>query len=149
MKVLFLKHVVNVWKPWEVKEVKAWYAANMLIPQWLAVEYTPAVEKKHLESQKKEERRRMGLIENRHALVEELNWQRLEFSLKAWKNGTIYGWVNESDIISAIKKKFKIELERKHIEMPDWIIKKLWEHIIYIKLWKDAMAKMFIFVKNA
>jgi hypothetical protein len=26
-------------------------------------------------------------------------------------------------------------------------LKKIWEHIIYIKLWKDAIAKMIIKVK--
>ena len=62
---------------------------------------------------------------------------------------SIFWWINESDIISAIKKAFRIELDRKHIDMPDWIIKKLWEHYIYIKLGKDSMAKMIVFVKNA
>lgn len=149
MRVLFLKHVINVWKPGEIKEVKTGYAANMLIPQWLAIEMTPDAEKKHLEKIKKEDRRRMWLIENRHSIVDELNWKRLEFSLKTWENWKIFWWVNESDIIWAIKKNYKISLDRKHINMPDWIIKNLWEHFIYINMWKDSMAKMTVFIKNA
>lgn len=148
MRVLFLKHVINVWKPWEIKEVKTGYASNMLIPQGLAVEMTPEAEKKHLEKIKREEKRRMSLIENRHSIVDELNWKRLEFSLKTWENWKIFWWVNENDIINSIKKNFKLELDRKHIDMPDWIIKKLGEHYIYIKLGKDSMAKMIVFVKN-
>lgn len=148
MKVLFLKHVVNVWKPWEIKEVKAWYASNMLIPQWLAVELTPEVERQHKEKQKKEEKHRQMLIEDRHKIVEILNWQKFDFLMKAWNNQKIYWWVWEKDIISQIKKKFKIELSKKHIDMPDWHIKKVWETQVYVKLWKDAMAKIIINLKT-
>jgi hypothetical protein len=28
--------------------------------------------------------------------------------------------------------------------MPDGHLKKLWEHQIFIKLWKDAMTKIFV-----
>lgn len=148
MKVLFLKHVVNVWKPWEIKEVKAWYASNMLIPQWLAIEFTAEVEKNYKEKQKKEEKNRQLLIEERHNIVEKLNWQKLEFIAKTWTNHKVYWWIWEKDIISLIKKKFKIELTKKHIDMPDWHIKKIWETQIYVKLWKDAMAKIFVNLKE-
>ena len=148
MKVLFLKHVVNVWKPGEIKEVKAWYAANMLLPQGLAVELTPEVEKQYKEKQKKEEKHRQMLIEDRHNIVEKINWQKFDFKVKTWTNQKVYGWIWEKDVISAIKKKFKIELSKKHIDMPDWHIKNIWESIIYIKLWKDAMAKIFVNLKE-
>jgi large subunit ribosomal protein L9 len=147
MKVLFLKHIINVGKPWEIKEVKAWFAVNMLIPKWLAVELTPEAEKKHYEKLKKDEKYRMSLIEWRYGIVEELNWKTLEFTLKTQNNDKVYGWIGEKDIIEAIKKRFKLELSKKHIEMPDWHLKKIWEHIIYIKLWKDAMAKVMVELK--
>jgi large subunit ribosomal protein L9 len=148
MKVLFLKHVINVWKPWEIKEVKSGFAVNMLIPKWLAIELTPEAEKKHYEKLKKDEKYRMSLIEWRHEIAEELNWKLLEFVLKTWNNDKVYGWINEKDIIEAIKKRFKLNLERKHIEIPDWHLRKIWEHIIYIKLWKDSMAKMIVRIKG-
>lgn len=148
MKVLFLKHVVNVWKPGEIKEVKAWYASNMLIPQWLAIEYTAEVEKKHKEQQKKEEKHRQMLIEDRYKIVEQLNLQKFDFVVKTWNNHKVYGWIWEKDIISAIKRKFKLELSKKHIDMPDWHIKKIWETQVYVKLGKDAMAKIFINLKE-
>lgn len=148
MKVLFLKHVVNVWKPGEIKEVKAGYASNMLIPQWLAIELTEKVEKEYKEKQKKEEKHRQLLIENRHKIVDELNGEKFEFIMKSGANNKIYGWIWEKDIIQAIKKKFKINLTKKHINMPDWHIKKAWESQIYIKLWKDAMAKITIILKS-
>lgn len=144
MKVLFLKHVVNVGKVGEIKEVKAGYASNMLIPQGLAIEYTAEVERKQKEKQKKDEKNRQLLIEQRHKIVEDLTWKKLDFIAKTWVNHKVYGGIWEKDIIAEIKKKFKIELTKKHIEMPDWHIKKIWESVIFIKLWKDAMAKIIV-----
>ena len=148
MKVIFLKHVVNVWKEWEIKEVKPGYAINMLLPKWLAIELTPEIEKKYKEKQKKDEAHKRELIENRHNISEKLNWQRLDFKLKTWANHKVFWAIWEKDIISEIKKKFKIELSKKHIELPEWHIKKLWESQIYVKLGKDAMAKLFITISE-
>lgn len=148
MKVLFLKHVVNVWKEGEIKDVKPGYATNLLLPQWLAIELTPEAEKKYYEKLKKQEAHKRELIENRHQISEKLNWQKLVFTLKTGTNHKVYWGIWEKDIISEIKKKFKLELTKKHIDLPDWHIKKLWESQIYVKLWKDAMAKLFIIINE-
>lgn len=146
MKVLFLKHVINVWKEGEIKEVKPGFAANMLFPKWLAIELTPKAEKEYKDKIKREEVHKRGLIEDRHRISGELNGQKLEFTLKTWTNNKVFGGIWEKDIIREIKRKFKIELTKKHINMPDGHIKKLWESQIYIKLGKDAMAKIFILI---
>lgn len=148
MKVLFLKHVVNVGKEWEVKEVKPWYAVNMLFPKGLAVELTPEVEKNMKAKQKKEETHRRELIENRFELADTLNMKKFNFTLKTGANQKVYGAIWEKDIIQAVKKKYKINLSKKHINMPDGHIKKLGESIIFIKFWKDAISKVFITINE-
>ncbi len=142
MKVLFKKLVVNVGHPWDIKEVKPWYAQNCLFPQGLAVELTPAVEKQMKQQLRSEDKHKRELIENRHKITEELNGKELSFFLKTAKNGKVFWWIGEKDIIREIKKHFKIDLAKKHIELQSGHIKKLWETFIYIKLWKDAMAKI-------
>ena len=144
MKVLFLKHVINVWKEGEIKEVKPGYAANCLFPKGFAIELTPAEEKKFKNKLKKEDSHRRELIENRHNLSEILNAQTLMFSLKSWANWKVYWGIWEKDIINQVKSKFKIELSKKHIDLPDGHIKKLGDSYIYVKLGKDAMAKMTV-----
>ncbi|MDD2870483.1 MAG: 50S ribosomal protein L9 [Candidatus Gracilibacteria bacterium] len=148
MKVLFLKHVVNVGKEGEIKDVKPGYATNLLLPQGLAIELTPEAEKKYYEKLKKQEAHKRELIENRHQISEKLNGQKLVFTLKTGTNHKVYGGIGEKDIISEIKKKFKLELTKKHIDLPDGHIKKLGESQIYVKLGKDAMAKLFIIINE-
>ena len=147
MKVLFLQLVPNVGHVWEVKEVSDAYATNFLIPRKLAKRLTPQDEKKLLEENKKQEAQRRELIENRHKIVEQLNGQNFEFQAKIGENGKMFGSISEKDIIQEVRKKFKIELQKKHIVMDNWHIKKLWSENIYIKLSEDSMAKIIVTVK--
>ena len=142
MKVLFKELVVNVGHPWDIKEVSTGYAQNFLLPQGKAVELTPAEEKKLNEKLKREDKHNRELIENRHKIAEELNWKVLDFKLRTGANGKVFGWIGEKDVIKAVKSKFKIELTKKHIDLPGWHIKKLWDSQVFIKLWKDSMAKI-------
>ena len=120
---------------------------NMLFPKNLAVEYTPAVAKKHAQWLKKDDAHRRELLENRHNLSETLQGKKLEFSVKTGANEKVYGAIWEKDIIQAVKKKFKIELTKKHILFNDGHLKKLWDHNVHIKLWKDAQAKIIVTLK--
>lgn len=142
MKVLFKELVVNVGHPWDIKEVSTWYAKNFLLPQGKAIELTPAAEKKLKEQLKREDKHNRELIENRHKIAEQLNWKVLDFKLKIWANWKVFGWIWEKDVIRLIKSKYKIELTKKHIDLPDGHIKKIGESQVFIKLWKDSMAKM-------
>ena len=146
MKVLFLENVLHVAKKGEIKEVKPWFAQNMLFPKKLAVELTPKTEKELKEKIQKEERHKRELIENRHNIAEKLNNKNLNFKLKTDKSWKVFWWIWEKDILREIKKQFKLELAKKHIDLPDGHIKKIWESQVFIKLWKDAMAKMNIIV---
>jgi len=148
MKVLFLEHVINVAKPWEIKDVKPGYAQNMLFPKKLAIELTPKAEKEYMEKLKREDAHKRELIENRHKIIDEINGTKLKFKLKTWANGKVYWGIWEKDIIKSIKSQFWIELTKKHIDLPGWHIKKLWESQVFIKLGKDAMAKLTALVES-
>ncbi len=146
MKVLFLKLVPNVGHVGEMKEISDSYARNFLIPKGLAKKLTPEEEKNLLIQEKKQEESRRNLIENKHKILETLNWKNLLFKAKTLENGKMFWWIWEHDIIQKISKEFKIELEKKHIDMIDGHIKKIGKKDIYIKLW-DAMAKITIIVE--
>ncbi len=147
MKVYFLEHVINVAKKGEIKEVSSGYASNFLFKKNLAKPYTRELEKSLKNKEKKQEANRVELIANRHNIVDELNWKKIVFKLKTWTGSKVYWWVWEKDVIREVKKQFKINLEKKHIYMPSGHIKKIWEEFVYVKLWKDVMAKITVIVE--
>ena len=149
MKVLFLENVLHVAKKGEIKEVKSGYAQNMLFPKKLAVELTDQAERQMKAKIKKDDNHRRELIENRHNISEELNHKKISFKLKTDNSGKkVFGWIWEKDVIREVKKEFKLELTKKNIDMPGGHIKKLGESEVFIKLGKDAMAKLIIIVEK-
>jgi ribosomal protein L9 len=148
MKVLFLKHVINVGKPWEIKEVSSWYASNFLFPQSLAKEFTVLEEKKFLAKKKKEEEDRRMKTEGRHEIYEKMNWKELFFDVDASSDWKVFGWIGEKDIIQKISKVFWIDFSKSDIVLSDGHIKKVGKHYIYVKIWSGQSAKLFITVKK-
>jgi len=147
MKVLFLELVPNVGHKWDIKEVSDSYARNFLIPKNLAKKLTEEEEKNIINKNRKKEEQRRSLVENRHKIYEELNWKNIDFELKKMENWKTFGWIWEKDIILWVEKFFKIHLEKKHIQMPNWHIKHIWKHDVFIKLSSDTIVKLIINVK--
>ena len=148
MKVLLLQNVLHIGKAWEIKEVKPGFAANMLFPKKLAVEFTKQEEEKYKKQLQSKEKHRRELIEKKHEIVEMLNWQKFEFEMKWNKQSQkVFWWIWEKDLIEAIKKKFRLELTKKNIYLPDWHLKKAWEHTVFVKITEKEMAKIFVEIK--
>jgi len=87
MKVIFLKHVINVGKEGEIKEVSAGYATNFLFPKGLAKEYNEEIQKQLEQKKQKKERQRREIVERKNEIFAELNGKELSFSLQKDKNG--------------------------------------------------------------
>ena len=102
MKVLFLQNVVHVARAWEIKDVKVWYAQNMLFPKKLAVELTAQLEKELKEKKIREEKHKRELVENKHHILEMLNNQKFLFKLKTDSSWKVFGSVWEKDVIKKI-----------------------------------------------
>jgi len=145
MKVIFLEHVINVWKKGEVKEVSSGYASNFLFPKKLAKAYTEQIENRlQQQVQKKESDRRM-LLGWRQEMLEALEWQVFEFTLKAsWSK--VYGSITGKDVAEHISKKYHFPLTKKHIDFI-WTQSKLttlWKHDIYIDLGENFAVKAVV-----
>lgn len=149
MKVIFLQHVLHVAKPGEVKEVSSGYAANFLFPKNLAKPYTQQVEKDIKSKQRKEEASRRMLLWWKQEIIDALEHQILDFSLKtSWEK--VYGSIHPRDVAEYISKKYRIPLTKKHIDFW-WVhssFKTLWDHEIYIDLWENYAVKAIVRISS-
>ncbi|MDD5213651.1 MAG: 50S ribosomal protein L9 [Candidatus Gracilibacteria bacterium] len=148
-RVLLLKKVPGVGLEGEIKEVSDGYAQNFLFKKGLAIEIDEKKEKQLAEKKKKEEQRRRDLVTKKHEYVDMLNYKVLEFSMKSKENGHIFGSIGEKEIIERISKDFKLDLEKKHIDMgKEGHIKHIGKRDIFIKFSPKDIAKIIIEVKG-
>lgn len=144
MKVIFLQHVVNVWKIWDIKEVSDSYARNVLLPKKMVKEFTKEEQIRLENKKKKEEQNRITKVEHRHELWETLNWKKFEFHLNTDVNGKSFWSIWEKEIIDELKKELKLNFTKGEIVMNNWHLKKAWIYDVFVKLWAWEMAKIIV-----
>jgi len=146
MKVIFLKHVINVGKEGEIKEVSAGYATNFLFPKGLAKEYNAEIQKQLEQKKQKKERQRREIVERKNEIFAELNGKELSFSLQKDKNGKSFWAIGEKDILEKLKKDYKLFFKKADIDMPSGHIKNAWKHNVFVKIGGGDMIKLIICV---
>ena len=124
-------------------EVSRTQAKNFLIPKGFAKLADQALIVNEAERLKKQQDNRSKLVEKRHELASILHTKTLEFEL-AGNGEKIFGGIGEHEIIAAIKKNFGVELEKRHINLPDGHLKKAGNHDLRIHLGEDTFVRMTI-----
>ncbi|MBX4160633.1 50S ribosomal protein L9 [Priestia megaterium] len=121
MKVIFLKDVKGKGKKGEVKNVSDGYAHNFLLKNGYAVEATGG-NVKVLEAQKHREQKDAAaeLQANKElkATLEELT---VELTAKSGEGGRLFGSITSKQIAEELKKKHKIKVDKRKIELNDAI----------------------------
>ena len=132
MKIILTAHVKNVGRKGEVKEISDGYASNFLLPKKLAVLATPAELKKLDETKKHIEIKKAvsGALLDKN--LKELASVHVELKRKANNEGHLFSSIHASDVLEALEKQHKIELDEKHL--PEIHIKTIGEHKIEIKI---------------
>lgn len=134
MKVILLQDVENLGKKYEVKNVKAGYARNFLIPKGLA---KPATKEaiKWLETQKEiEEKRAEEELKKVQEIASALDGQEITILVKVGKEGQLYESITPQKIAEKLKelgfeiKKNQIELEEPIKELGEFPVKIKFEH---------------------
>ena len=141
MKIILLQDIKGVGKKDEVINASDGYARNFLFPKNLAVEANAENMSKlkakkdsnaYKKSQEKEEAKK---------IAEKLSKILLKIPVKAGENGKIFGGVSAKEVSDLLKEEYKIEVDKKKIELKE-TIKNLGIFNINVKLFEGVVANL-------
>ena len=143
MKVILLDNIKGVGKKDEIINASDVYARNYLFPKKLAIEATKEnlgkLESKNEANKFKKQNEKNDAIEVANKLKELV----LTIKVKAGENGKIFGGVTSKEISENLKEQYKIEIDKKKIEVKE-TIKNIGRFTINIKLYEGVNAKLTV-----
>ena len=143
MKVILLEDVKSLGKKGTIVNVSDGYARNYLFPKKLAIEATKEnlgkLESKNEANKFKKQNEKNDAIEVANKLKELV----LTIKVKAGENGKIFGGVTSKEISENLKEQYKIEIDKKKIEVKE-TIKNIGRFTINIKLYEGVNAKLTV-----
>lgn len=138
MKIILLKDVPKVGKKYEVKNISDGYALNLLIPKGLAISATAdAMKRIELERSKEEGEKKVHqelLLKN----ISQLDGQTITMLEKANDKGHLFAGVHKLEIIPAIEKQTRLQIDAEHIVL-DKPIKETGIHEITVKVGEKSV----------
>lgn len=143
MKVILLDNIKGVGKKDEVINASDGYARNYLLPKKLAVEAnTENMSKLKARNDSKEYKKD---LEKQDALKisEQLKGILLKIKVKSGENGKIFGSITAKEISDELKKQYKIEIDKKKIELEE-SIKTLGVVKVRIRLYEGIYGELRI-----
>lgn len=141
MKVILLDNIKGVGKKDQVIEASDGYARNFLFPKKLAVEANRENMSKLKSKQESNQFKKDEEKKEAKKLEEKLKNITLKIKVKAGSNGKIFGGVTSKEISEALKKEYKLEIDKKKINLTE-TIKTLGIVIVDIKLYEGINGKL-------
>ncbi|MCW4385789.1 50S ribosomal protein L9 [Salinibacterium sp. SYSU T00001] len=149
MSKLILTHeVTGLGAPGDVIEVKNGYARNYLVPQGLAVNWTRGGEKQVEQIKAARAAREHATIEEAKDLKLKLEANKVKLTIKAGKEGRLFGSVKTADIADAVAAAGLGTVDKRKIEITS-PIKSTGEHEAIVRLRDDLVATITIQVVAA
>ena len=147
-KLILTNEVAGLGSAGDVIEVKNGYARNYLIPQGFAVAWSRGGEKQVASIRAARDARAIHDHEEAVALKDALESNKVKLSVKAGKEGRLFGSVKTADVADAVKAAGLGELDKRkiHITAP---IKAVGEHEATVRLRDDLTAVIILQVVAA
>ena len=141
MKVILKANIKGVGKKDQVINASDGYVRNFLFPKNLAVEANNENMSK-LKAQENSKAYKKGQEkEDAKKIAEKLAGIQLKVLVKAGENGKIFGGVSAKEIADLLKENYKIEVDKKKIDLKD-TIKTLGLRTINIKLYEGVVGEL-------
>lgn len=146
MKVVLNETVKKLGYRGAIVEVAAGYFRNFLAPRSLADIATPSRLKVAESRKDKMVMEKQQVLDNAKEIFEKLNNLTISLKAKATDKGKLFGSISELDVIAALNKQAKMELDKSFLKMEH--IKELGEHKISIHLGEGFDAKVTVLVES-
>lgn len=147
MKVILLKNVKGTGKKGELVNVSDGHAKNFLIPRKLARPATDSNVKALKHQKKASKERKAQEIKEAKELVKKLEKIELVFKEKAGDDGRLFGSVTNKNISSELKKKHKIKIDKRKINL-NVPIKNVGSFKAKVKVYPDISATLVVKVEE-
>ncbi len=144
MKVMLLKDVYKLGHAGEVKEVKAGFGRNYLIPQGLAALATPGVLKNADRIRAEADTRRAELNQELSGVAERIEGTLLTFPARAGETGKLFGSVTTRMIADALNEELGTDLS--HHQIDSQPLRALGEHTVPVRLTMDLVPEIKVIV---
>lgn len=148
MQVIFMHEVSKVAHKGEVRNVKTGYFRNFLLPKKLAVMASPAKLRETEKIRKEETVKRDKMKEVAKEVAKKLEGLHIVLMKKATKQSKLYAAISEKDVVAAVKKEAKIDLDKHSVRFSKQI-KELGNFGVMIHVDEGAEAKITVEVKAA
>lgn len=140
MSKLILTHEVSgLGSAGDVVDVKNGYARNYLIPQGFAVAWSKGGEKQVESIRAARTARELATIEEAQDLKMKLENATIPLSVKAGKDGRLFGSVRPGDVADAVQAQGVGSLDKRKVEVPA-TIKTVGDHEATVRLREDITA---------
>src|SRR6186713_2379612 len=140
MEVILRQHVENLGKRGEIVKVADGYARNYLLPRKLALLATDGNKKQIERERAKFEVKELEEQKVAQAVADRMATVEIEIARRVGETEALYGSVTSSDIAEALAAK-GFELDRRKLQLAE-PIKKLGEHDVPVKLYRDVIAQL-------
>jgi len=149
MSKLILTHEVSgLGSAGDVVDVKNGYARNYLIPQGFAVAWSKGGEKQVESIRAARTARELATIEEAQDLKMKLENATITLSVKAGKDGRLFGSVRPGDVADAVQAQGVGSLDKRKVEITS-TIKVVGQHEATLRLREDVVATIVLNVVSA
>lgn len=145
MKVVFIEDVPGTARIGDIKEVKAGFARNYLLPRKLAMAASPSIIKTVELRAKREERLQEARDNEARTLAAKLDGVTYTITAKAGSTGKLFGSVGTSDIAEKVGGTLGQEFDRHNVALQE-PIKELGDYEVAVRLTRNVTATVAVSV---